>query len=343
MAKQNKAGFATSLSGEPTKEAIDAQDVLVEEQEAKEAQGKNNDETPKVTLSLDEIDALLEKKLAEKLQSQKAETPQELVVAKNATAKDQNFDDIPELRNWIAKPRTYILVDKSSPAYQEIRSRHKDLSPLLYLNKETNEQFSLFYSQTQISFFKELHKGDSKVTHIWVKDGNLQTRAEDVKLQKFLAIHPDNVANGGHLFEEYDPSKEAKIEIDQEDLLFDAQKLCRELKFSQQDAVARLMCSNYSENWEPAELKRALLNAVKKEPERFINLANDKSLEIKGVAKTAVSQGMLLYRNRKFFNEDEEFLCELTAKDQDEWAVIANYLLSAQGNTLYEYLKHKIS
>ena len=336
MAKQVKAGFANTLSGEPKSNPAGDTDTEVLETPQTEPQ--------KVTLSLDEIDALLERKLQQKLQEQ-IPTPvvQEVKVPRNITAKDQNFDDIPELRDWVVKDRTYVLVGREAPLSQEIRTRHKPGSSLQYLNRETNEQFSLFYSDTQISFFKEKHTGDSLVTKIFVKDGNLQTRADQVKLQKFLAIHPDNVANGGGLFEEYNPSKEAEAEIENEDLLFDAQKLARELKFIQQDAVARLMCPDYKDTWEPAELKRALFNVVKKEPARFIKFANDKSLEVKGIAKTAVSQGLLIYRNRKFFNEEEEFLCELTAKDQDEWAVIANYLNSAQGNSLYEYIKHKIS
>ena len=89
-------------------------------------------------------------------------------------------------------------------------------------------------------------------------------------MQKFLAIHPDNKANGGSIFEEYDPAKEASIEIEKEDQLFEAQSLVRSISPLKQDAVARLMCSDYDEKWVPAELKRSLYSAVAKSPAKFL-------------------------------------------------------------------------
>lgn len=338
MAQPKKLkGFAQKEESAKGSENESTEIEVIDEVEVKE-------KPQKIEVSMDELDALLEKKLQEKLQKQSqavVETPK----LEEKVLKIQNLssDNVPELLNWEARERIYVLKDGSKPISQEIRARHKDGSPLLYLNRETNEQFSLFYSATQTSFFKENHKGDSKVTHIFMKDGMLKTRLEDVKLQKFLAIHPDNVANGGALFEEYNPGKEAKVETDKEDLIFDAQTLIRGLSALRQDAVARLMCADYKEDWSQFELKKSLYNEVKKNPEKAIRLGNDRALEVKGIAKTAVYRGLLIYRNRKFYNEKEELVCELTPKDQDEWNVIASYLLSAEGTNTYDYIKNAIN
>ena len=156
-----------------------------------------------------------------------------------------------------------------------------------------------------------------------------------------MAIHPDNKANGGSIFEEYDPAKEASIEIEKEDRLFEAQSLVRSISPIKQDAVARLMCSDYKEEWVPAELKRSLYSAVAKSPAKFLQLANQPSLEVKGVAKTAMYRGIISYSNYKWLNDNKEVLVEVS-RNQDEYDAIAEYLMSGKGMAFYEYLKQAI-
>jgi len=181
--------------------------VLIQEQ--------NSEAKPKeemISMSASELDAYLDRKLEEKLknsQSAKKEVESPAV----AQIRNELFDDIPELRDFKVKERIYVLCDGTKPVSRGIPSRHKEASPLQYVNKDTQEVYALFYSLTQTSFFKEKHKGDSKVEHIHMKDGMLKTYESDIKLQKFLRIHPGNEAMGGNLFKEYNPSKEAEVKI----------------------------------------------------------------------------------------------------------------------------------
>jgi len=294
-----------------------------------------------VTMSIEELEALIEKKV-NAAKTPQPEVKQERVVSKEEkTIRNVLVDDIPELRSFVPKERIYVLCDGSKPESRQIKSRHKPGSPLQYWNKETNETFSLFYSLTQTSFFKEKHQGDSKVDHITMKDGMLNTYEEDVKLQKFLAIHPDNKANGGNLFEEYNAGIEAMNDLEDIDFKFEAEKLAREISFIKQDAIARLICKGYKETWTPAEMKLSLFQEAGKQPKEFMKLANDPSVEIKGLAKTAVMRGFIEYRGYKFINDMGELICEVP-RGADEYDVLANHFLSGAGRVYYEYLKNAI-
>ena len=267
------------------------------------------------------------------------ETPRETY--RPLSAKEENFDDIPGLEDFEVKDRMYVLCNNFKPLSRGIRNRSKPNSALTYLNPATKTTHSLRFSVNQTSFFEDKQKGDVVITPIEVKNGMLKTNKNEIPLQKFLAIHPDNKANGGSIFEEYDPAKEASIEIEKEDRLFEAQSLVRSISPIKQDAVARLMCSDYKEEWVPAELKRSLYSAVAKSPAKFLQLANQPSLEVKGVAKTAMYRGVISYSNYKWLNERKEVLVEVS-RNQDEYDAIAEYLMSGKGMAFYEYLKQAI-
>jgi|688.fasta_scaffold13440_10 hypothetical protein len=303
------------------------------------SQEQNKEET----IPVSQVADLVKKMVEEQLQNSQSNQPKKEVESIVVTQiKNEIFDDLPEIRNFKPKERIYVLCDGSKPKSFGIPTRHKEASPLMYINKETNETFALFYSETQSSFFKEKHKGDSKVKHVTMIDGMLKTYETDIKLQKFLAINPHNKANGGYMFEEYNPSKVAEVSIESFELETKARILATELPYIKQDAIVRLLNPNYKETWTPAEVKTALYQEASKAPTEFIKLANDRSLEIKGVAKTADARGIISYKNYRFYNENGDVICEV-ARNQDEWDAIANYFMTSEGRTTYDFIKNAIS
>lgn len=299
------------------------------------------------SIPLSQVSDLVAKEVAKAMANLPIQQPIEQKEVQKETyrplsTKEENFDDIPGLEDFEVKDRMYVLCDNQKPPSRGIRNRSKaPISPLTYLNPKSKQTFALRYSVNQVSFFMEKQKGDVIVTPIEFKNGMLKTNKNEIPLQKFLAIHPDNRANGGSVFEEYDPAKEASAEIDKEDKLFEAQSLVRSISPIKQDAVARLMCSDYKEEWVPAELKRSLYSAVAKSPTEFLKLANQPTLEVKGVAKTALYRGVISYSNYKWLNENKEVLVEVS-RNQNEYDAIAEYLLSGKGMAFYEYLKQAI-
>ena len=325
---------------ETVEEVLDVEEV---EQVVWEVE-KEEEKEP--TIPLSQVSDLVAKEVAKALANLPNQQPEKAVEApkeiyKSLSTKEENFDNIPGLEDFEVKDRIYVLCNDFKPLSRGIRNRSKPNSPLTYLNPVTKNTHPLRFSVNQTSFFEDKQKGDVVVSPIEVKNGMLKTRKTEIPLQKFLAIHPDNNANGGSVFEEYDPAKEANVEIEKEDKLFEAQTLVRSISPLKQDAVARLMCSDYDEKWVPAELKRSLYSAVAKSPEKFLKLANQPSLEVKGVAKTAAYRGIISYSNYKWLNENKEVLAEVS-RNQDEYDAIAEYLMSGKGMAFYEYLKQAI-
>jgi post-segregation antitoxin (ccd killing protein) len=320
--------------------------TIEKEEKEKLALAENPKETEvkEATIPISQVEAMmarLKEDILANLPTQQPKKAEEKMAYKPLNVQEENFDEIPGLEDFEIKDRMYVLCNNAKPLTQGIKNRSRPNSPLTYLNPRTKKTHSLRYSINQVSFFEDQQSGDVRVTTILTRDGMLKTTRDEIPLQKFLSIHPDNVVNGGSVFEEYDPVKEASIDLEKEDKLYEAQTLVRSINELKKDAIARLMCSDYNESWSSAELKRSLFSAVVKSPEKFLTLVNDTSLEVKGISKTALARGVISYSNYKWYNENKEVIAEVS-RNEDEFDAIATYLLSGKGLSYYEFLKNAI-
>lgn len=300
---------------------------------------------PTVTLTLDELNALMDKKIQEAkstfAQEIQKETPKE-TKKQEEFIKLENNDDIPELDGFEYKNRRYEVLINTKSVSQGIRNRSKKNSPLQYIHPVTKQPFSLRFSSNQSSFFEERQSkepGSVKLRYINIIDGVLFVPASDILLQKFLHIHPDK----GIVFKEIDENADAQKKIEKMDLSFRAEELVRALDFSAQDALARIICPTYKEGASASIIKNDLFATVRNHanPEIVIKYAEDELLLLKGMAKTAVNRGYLRYEDYRFVDENNVVVLQV-GRDQDEWNAIAEYLNSNQGNSLREELTRKL-
>ena len=62
---------------------------------------------------------------------------------------------------------------------------------------------------------QKLKDDNPKINHIYLsRKGSIKVSKDDVTLIKFLRLHPDNVANGGKQFREFNLDKENQLEIE---------------------------------------------------------------------------------------------------------------------------------
>lgn len=295
--------------------------------------------TPKEpTIPLSEVQELIRASVKEALALQteakkEAEKPQQSYFQEK-----ENTDEIPGLENFEFKDRTYITLTGTKAITQYILNKHKSKSPCQWLNPKTKKLMTLRYSSNQSSFFVEEQTGEVLNTFIMMKDGILRVPKENVTLQKFLAIHPHN----GTRFEELDPAKENQKVIDAEDLRFEAEAAARKLTGIEQDAIARLLCFNYREDWDSSTIKREIYQKAKENPARFLKLAKDDTLKIKGIIKTSIHREVIAYRNFAFYDNTGELIVSVNRND-DEIETMVSYLNSNKGQKLYEYLKQAVA
>lgn len=248
------------------------------------------------------------------------------------------MDSIPDLQNFEYKDRRYVSLISKKAVSDEVLSRHKAKSPLQYTHPISKKVLTLRYASNQSSFFVEEQTGDVLLTYIVMKDGFLFVPKENTTLQKFLAIHPHN----GFRFKELDQEVEDQLQLDQEEQEFKAQKMARELSDIKRDAIARLLCPTYSEDWTTATVKKEIYLKAKQNPKRFIGLCEDNTLEMKGVIKTAMHRDYIAYKNFAFYDADDNFIVAVNRND-DEIETMVSYLSTNKGLGLYEYLKKAVS
>lgn len=339
-----KFGFQKKVVDVVT-ETPKAENIEVKESEivTEEVQKNEDPQTPTVTLTIDELNALMDKKIQEAKESFASEQPKVEEKKKEEFVTLTNTDDIPELDGFEYKNRRYEAVLYPKCIAQGIRTRSKKGSdPLQYIHPVTKQVYSLRLCSNQPSFFEEKQSkepGSANIRRVNIIDGVLFVPASDIMLQKFLHIHPDK----GIVFRELDEVANAIEKTEKLDLSFKAENLVRALEFSAQDALARIICPSYKDGADSAIIKNDLFVTVRNHanPALVIKYAEDENLLVKGLAKTAVSRGYLRYADYRFIDDNNVVVLEV-GRNQDEWNAIAEYLQTNAGNKLREELNSKL-
>lgn len=345
------AGKGNPNFGKPKVVEETSERVVLETQEESpqisvaESQKTDQEQTKEATIPVSQVAEIVAQQVAEamkKIQPQTPEVQREIVREKVVYEAKTDVNDIPELENWEMRDRIYILSDGSKPISFSIRHQHYEHSPLNYTNRDTQVVHGLRYASNQTSFFidqQSKEPGSVTVPHITFWDGMLKVSADNILLQKFLAIHPDN--GESKVFKEFDPKERARKQLEIEDLEFEAQKLAREVGDVTNRAVASVMCMGYTEQWDMGDVKAEIFSEIKKNPKKYIELASNNNVKIKGIARTAVLRGYLKYSNYRFYNEKNEVILEVQ-RNQDEYDAIADFFNTGEGRSYYEFLLNAI-
>lgn len=246
-----------------------------------------------------------------------------------------DIDDIPEFRNWEIKDREYEYMD-GKPISASIPSQHTANIPLQYYNKENNSVHILRYATNQPSFFVEKQSkepGSVNLAEIIFTYGRLRVPAEHINLQKFLHIHQYKDV----IFKEYDPTAKSKKTISDKKLRNQAESLVWEVGEITNRAIASLVCPSYVESWIPELLEEEILAYAEREPAKYIAYTEDPTIKMKGVVKSSLFSGDLIYENYRWLNKRREVILEV-AKNKDEMDAIVDHFQSGAGRSFYEYL-----
>lgn len=293
------------------------------------------------TIPASQVAEMFERMFAERMKSVETPPQQNYQAQSQPQFKQENnIDDIPELRDWVMKDREYELCDEVKPISCSIAKEHTATMPLQYTNKETQAVHIMRYATNQPSFFIEKQSkepGSVLVADVIFNYGRLRVPANNVTLQKFLAIHPHlNI-----VFKEYDPLAKSKKVIADKKLKLQASNLVFSVGEITNRAVASLEFDNYVDSWKADILEEEVLAFAEKSPQKYIDYTNDSTIKMKGVIKASLASGELIYSNYRFLNKKREQILEV-AKNQNEMDELVLYFESGVGRTFYEYLLNKI-
>lgn len=195
--------------------------------------------------------------------------------------------------NWEVKERVYHYKSKSTPVSFQLQSRNSDYNTLQWFDKNYGYARSLRYVTNQTTFFEDEQTGNAKLGSIVFIDGKLTVPAENTVLQQFLEIHPDNVANKGRKFFEFDADKAAREDLNKEMAGFEAVAVALDLPIEDLEAIGRVVFHNKVDELTSGELKRDVVFFAKRKPAEFMKIANNGNIKMRNLAQKAINLGII--------------------------------------------------
>ena len=247
----------------------------------------------------------------------------------------------PKKPKWEIKDRTYILKGNKSPVTFTLNSRHTHRYPLLWFDKETATQKELRYAINQNSPLREEQKGESTLGHIVFKEGILKVPKERQNLQKLLSLyHPKKDV----LYYEYSPVEIAEDELDYLEYEIDALNAARQIDIDQAEAILRVELGSKVSEMSSKELKRDLMLFAKKQPQLFMELANDDNVQLRNIAVRATEAGIIsLSPDQRTFTWGSNGRKLMNVPfDENPYSAFAAFLKTDEGVEIYKSIDKKL-
>lgn len=244
------------------------------------------------------------------------------------------------------KDRVYNLVGNKAPLSLSIASRHTTRKSLLYYDEEMKTNRELRYASNQKSPFVDEQDGTAVVGPIIFEDGLLRVPRTNRVLQEMLHYHPDNVANKGGVFEEFDPSASAEKKIALLDLEDDAAIKARELDLNTMLSIGRIYLNGNVEKMSTAELKRDIRLFAKTNPQEFLQAVEDPELDVDNIAIRAFNENYVQFRGGKdiFYNLKDNKKKILTVPfGENHFDSMSKWLRTTEGHDFYKFLEKEFA
>ena len=240
----------------------------------------------------------------------------------------KNWKDIKT--NWEIKPRTYVLTGEAAPPLRQIRTKHLYDNHLLWFDEESGTNKELRYAaNVQSPFVDEQPEKGVRIEHIFFKEGYLFTDREQVIMQQFLEIHPDN----GKIFVELKPEADAEEEVIDFEKRADAYEVVKGLDL---DGILSVMFSEIGDEvfkTSTKELKRDVYVIADEDPKFLVDLVEKESTMLKWIARKAVKFGILTLSGDKRivkWGKGTKKICSIPV-DKNTYAGIADFFMTDDG------------
>ena len=249
-----------------------------------------------------------------------------------------------ENNKWEIKARVYKLTKDYNPPYRQLRSKHTHKSPLLYLDEDKGMNRELRYASNQNSPFVDEQTGYVIPSHIAFLDGMIISGRGDIALQKFLEVHPDNVANGGHVFFEHKPDATAADDIVDFEDKTTAFLAVKDADVDLVEALAFHEIGDQAFSLSIKELRRDLFIVAEEDPSYLLGLLNDDYILLKALGKKAEKFDVIKLDESKTavkWGANGRKICNIPV-DKSPWEAFADYLLTDEGHEVKAKVKEKL-
>tara|TARA_R100001591_G_scaffold101066_2_gene107733 strand:+ start:1380 stop:2141 length:762 start_codon:yes stop_codon:yes gene_type:complete len=241
---------------------------------------------------------------------------------------------------WEYKDRNYYLINGKNPLTFTIPSRHSRRYPLLHFDEELGYQREIRYASNQQSPFVDEQKGEVTLAHVVFKNGHLIVPKEKRNLQEFLAIHPHK----GILFNEFDAEEEAEDQFDYLEMEIEAMNLAYDMDVDEAEAILRVEVGTSVNKLSSKEIRRDLLVFAKRNPQLFLDLAEDENVHLRNFGIKATEQRII-----KLADDQRTFAWASNGKklltvpfEENPYSALAAWFKTDEGLEVYKSIEKKI-
>ena len=241
--------------------------------------------------------------------------------------------------NWEYKNRNYYLIGNKTPLTYTLPSRHSKRYPLVWFDEKQGYEREMRYATNMKSIFVDEQQGAATLKHIVFDSGHLNVPKEKRNLQEFLEKHPHN----GVVFKEFDPIVEAEDQFEDLQYEIQAMNMAYEMDIEQAEAILRVEFGSSVTSLSSKELRRDLLLFAKKNPELFINLANDENVVLRNFAIRAVEERIIdLSQDQRSFTwkSNGRKLINIPF-DENPYSAMAAWFKTDEGMEVYKSIEKK--
>ncbi len=243
---------------------------------------------------------------------------------------------------WETKDRTYYLKGTKSPLTLTIPAKHTRKHALLWFDEEKQAQRELRYATNMSSCFVDEQNGEVTLGHITFKNGVLLVPKSDIGLQKMLSLyHPLK----NKIYYEWQPAAVAENELDVLEWEIDALNAARSIDIDQAEAIMRVELGSKVNTMSSKEIKRDLLLFAKRNPQLFLQLANDENVMLRNLAIRAQELGII-----KLSQDQRTFTWGSTNRklmnvpfDENPYSAFAAYLKTDEGVEVFKSIEKKLN
>jgi hypothetical protein len=241
-----------------------------------------------------------------------------------------------------SKDKVYVLNQDKTPVSFFVQSRSNKRRQLLHFDEEKKINRALRYSKNQRSIFEDEQDGTAILEPIIMEDGQLTVRKNNPILQQFMDIHPDNIANGGTLFYEFDPQKIAEEKVHNLNLEVDALIAARSLDIDKMKSIVRVYLDSNVDKMTVAEIKHEVLLFARNYPKDLLDAIDDPDIEVNDIASRAFNEAYVTFRAGKDIhynlkNNKKKILTVPFGEKKED--VFMSWLKSDEGVEFYQYLE----
>ena len=238
--------------------------------------------------------------------------------------------------DWIVKDRVYLLKNGKSPLTYTIKSRD-----IFFFDEEKGYERELKYTTNQKTPFVDEFKGDGRLAHIVFEDGVLSVPKQKQTLQKLLSLyHPDL----NRVYTEFDAEVEAQDELEVIEYEVDALIAARQMDVDQAEAIMRVELGSSVAQMTSKELKRDLLVFARRNPQEFLELANDENVAIRNVGIKAVEANVIkLSDDQRTFKWASNGRKLMTVPfDENPYSALAAWFKTDEGVEVYQTIEKRL-